>query len=415
MVVAAIGAAGIGQVFDGALLIVIFATSGALEAIATKRTADSVRSLLDLAPATTTRLTATGEQAVDTAVLEVGDVILVRPGERIGGDGKVIDGGSEVDQATITGEPLPVDKQVGDEVFAGTLNGTGALRVRVTRPAGDTVIARIVAMVAEASATKARTQLFIEKIEQRYSVGMVAATLALFLIPLAFGAELRPTLLRAMTFMIVASPCAVVLATMPPLLSAIANAARHGVLVKSAVVLEHLGTATRVAFDKTGTLTAGTPRLAETRPLSGTGMTATELLALAAAAENPSGHPPGRGRCCSPATTRAPQAGSPPTSASPTSAQACSPRTKSPPSANCKHRARMSCWSATASTTPPPSPPPTPGSPWAAPDPTSHWTPRTRSSPATTSRPFPPSSPSPAAPADSWWRTSSSPPPSSEP
>jgi heavy metal translocating P-type ATPase len=291
MVGAAIGAAVIGQVFDGGLLIVIFATSGALEAIATQRTEDSVRGLLDLAPETATLLTSAGEETVDTAVLKIRDVILVRPGERIGGDGEVIDGASEVNQATITGEGLPVDKQVGDEVFAGTLNGTGVLRVRITRPAGDTVIARIVAMVAEASATKARTQLFIEKIEQRYSVGMVAATLALFLIPLAFGAELQPTLLRAMTLMIVASPCAVVLATMPPLLSAIANAGRHGVLVKSAVVLEHLGTATRVAFDKTGTLTEGTPRVAEIRPLPDTGITDTELLALAAAAEHPSAHP----------------------------------------------------------------------------------------------------------------------------
>jgi heavy metal translocating P-type ATPase len=291
MVLAAIGAAAIGQVLDGGLLIVIFALSGALEAIATKRTEDSVRGLLDLAPEQATRLTASGEETVDTAALRVGDLILVRPGERIGGDGEVVEGASEVDQATITGESLPVDKATGDEVFAGTLNGTGVLRVRVTRPADDTVIARIVAMVAEAGATKARTQLFIEKIEQRYSIGMVAATVALFVIPLLFGADLEPTLLRAMTFMIVASPCAVVLATMPPLLSAIANAGRHGVLVKSAVVLEQLGATTQVAFDKTGTLTEGTPRLAEIRTLPGAGITEGELLGLAAAVEHSSEHP----------------------------------------------------------------------------------------------------------------------------
>lgn len=294
MVLAAIGAAAIGQVFDGGLLIVIFAISGALEAIATKRTEDSVRGLLDLAPERAARLTDVGEEIVDTAVLRVGDLIVVRPGERIGGDGEVVEGSSDVDQASITGESLPVDKTAGDEVFAGTLNGTGVLRVRITRPAEDTVIARIVAMVAEASATKARTQLFIEKIEQRYSIGMVAATVALFVIPLLFGAALEPTLLRAMTFMIVASPCAVVLATMPPLLSAIANAGRHGVLVKSAVVLERLGAITHVAFDKTGTLTEGTPRVAEIRALPGAGITDTELLALAAAAEHPSEHPLGR-------------------------------------------------------------------------------------------------------------------------
>lgn len=292
MIVAALGAASIGQVMDGALLIVIFATSGALEAIATARTADSVRGLLDLAPTTATRLTVGGgEEAVDTAELTVGDVILVRPGERVGADGEVIEGASDVDQATITGEPLPVAKEAGDEVFAGTLNGAGALRVRVGRDASDSVIARIVAMVEEASGTKAPTQLFIEKVEQRYSLGMVVATLAVFAVPLAFGDDLTGALLRAMTFMIVASPCAVVLATMPPLLSAIANAGRHGVLVKSAVVMERLGQVDAVALDKTGTLTEGTPRVTALHTLPGNGLTDDALLALAAAAEHRSEHP----------------------------------------------------------------------------------------------------------------------------
>ncbi|MBB5139231.1 heavy metal translocating P-type ATPase [Thermocatellispora tengchongensis] len=295
MVLAAIGAAAIGQVLDGALLIVIFATSGALEAYATRRTRDAVRGLLDLTPGTATRLTGRGadetEEVVDAELLAVGDLILVRPGERVAADGHVLDGTSEVDQATITGEGLPAPKAPGDEVFAGTLNGTGALRVRVSRPAGETVMARIVAMVEQASATKARTQLFVERIEQRYSVAVVVATLALFAIPLAFGADLRETLLRAMTFMIVASPCAVVLATMPPLLAAIANAGRHGVLVKSAVAMERIGAATVVAFDKTGTLTEGAPHLAEVRPLPGSGLSEQDLLALAAAAERSSEHP----------------------------------------------------------------------------------------------------------------------------
>lgn len=292
MIVAALGAAAVGQVMDGALLIVIFATSGALEALATARTADSVRGLLDLAPVTATRLRADGrEETVAPADLAVGDTVLVRPGERIGGDGQVLEGASEVDQATITGEPLPVAKGPGDEVFAGTLNGTGALRVRVGRDAADSVIARIVRMVEEASETKAPTQLFIEKVEQRYSLGMVAATLAVFAVPLALGAALTDSLLRAMTFMIVASPCAVVLATMPPLLSAIANAGRHGVLVKSAVVMERLGQVDAVALDKTGTLTEGTPRVTDILPLPGSGLDEKELLALAAAAEHPSEHP----------------------------------------------------------------------------------------------------------------------------
>ncbi len=292
MIVAAIGAAAIGQVLDGGLLIVIFATSGALEAFLTQRTADSVRSLLDLAPESATVITESGDETmVDAATLSVGDVIVVRPGERISGDGHVISGASEVDQASITGEPLPVAKSLGDEVFAGTLNGTGVLRIRVDRAAADTVIARIVTMVEEASATKAKAQLFIEKVEQYYSIGVVAATLAVFFIPLALGAALQPALLRAMTFMIVASPCAVVLATMPPLLAAMATAGRNGVLVKSAVVMEQLGSITAVAFDKTGTLTQGTPQLTDVETLDGARYDADTILSWAAAAEHPSEHP----------------------------------------------------------------------------------------------------------------------------
>ncbi|MFC9120530.1 heavy metal translocating P-type ATPase [Streptomyces sp. NPDC057067] len=292
MIVAALGAASIGQVRDGALLIVIFAASGALEALATARTQDAVRGLLDLAPTTASRIAADGgEASVATGDLVVGDVIRIRPGERVGADGRVLDGASEVDQATITGEPLPRVKEPGDTVFAGTLNGTGTLRVAVERDASASVIARIVAMTEEASRTKAPTQLFIEKVEQRYSLGMVAATLAVFLVPLLLGGDMTDSLLRAMTFMIVASPCAVVLATMPPLLSAMANAGRHGVLVKSAVVMERLGQADAVALDKTGTLTEGTPRVTRVLPLAGSGLTADALLTLAAAAEHPSEHP----------------------------------------------------------------------------------------------------------------------------
>jgi heavy metal translocating P-type ATPase len=295
MVVAAIGAAAVGQVLDGGLLIVIFATSGALEAVATHRTAQAVRGLLDLAPEQAVRITGGGsEETVDAESLLIGDVILVRPGERIAADGTVLSGTSDVDQATITGEPLPVAKATGDEVFAGTANGTGALRVRVGRAPRDSVVARIVAMVEEAAATKAGTQLFIEKVEQRYSIGMVTATVLLFALPLLAGAAFQPTLLRAMTFMIVASPCAVVLATMPPLLASMANAGRHGVLVKSAVVMERLGTTTLVAFDKTGTLTEGMPHLAEIRALPGEDLREQAILALAAAAEVPSEHPLGR-------------------------------------------------------------------------------------------------------------------------
>ena len=294
MVLAAIGAASIGQVFDGALLIVIFASSGALEDVATKRTQDSVNGLLELSPQEAVVLDASGtERTVAAREVQIGDVVVVRPGERVSADGLVIEGTSEVDQSTITGEPLPAVKTVGDEAFAGTVNGSGALRIRATRDPSETVVARIVAMVAEASATKAKTQLFIDTIEQRYSVVVVVATVALFAVPLAAGADLQSTLLRAMTFMIVASPCAVVLSTMPPMLSAIANAGRHGVLIKSALALERLAGTDLIALDKTGTLTTGSPEVTGVVTLAAD-MTEDDILALAAAAESGSEHPLGR-------------------------------------------------------------------------------------------------------------------------
>ena len=233
------------------------------------------------------------ERTVAAREVQIGDVVVVRPGERVSADGLVIEGTSEVDQSTITGEPLPAVKTVGDEAFAGTVNGSGALRVRATRDPSETVVARIVAMVAEASATKAKTQLFIDTIEQRYSVVVVVATVALFAVPLAAGADLQSTLLRAMTFMIVASPCAVVLSTMPPMLSAIANAGRHGVLIKSALALERLAGTDLIALDKTGTLTTGSPEVTGVVTLAAD-MTEDDILALSAAAESGSEHPLGR-------------------------------------------------------------------------------------------------------------------------
>jgi len=293
MVVAALAAAAIGQVFDGALLIVIFATSGALEAAMTARTAASVRALLDVAPERAVLLDPDDtERDVPAAQLAVGDVVLVRPGERVPADGRVRSGESELDQAALTGEPLPVRRGPGEQVLAGTLNGTGALTVQVERAAADSVLARVATQVEEASEAKANRQLFIERVEQRYSLVVVAVTLALIALPLALGAGFTATLLRAMTFMIVASPCAVVLATMPPLLSVIANAGRHGVLVKNAVVLEQLADIDMVALDKTGTLTVGTPKITDVVVLDD--RNEDTVLRLAAAAEAPSEHPLGR-------------------------------------------------------------------------------------------------------------------------
>ncbi|MBE2998442.1 cadmium-translocating P-type ATPase [Nocardiopsis sp. HNM0947] len=294
MVVAAIAAASIGQVFDGALLIVIFATSGALEVIVTRRTADSVDSLLGLAPEQAELLHEDGSTStVAGRDLEPGHRIIVRPGERIGGDGTVVEGVSEVDQQAITGESVPVTRGMGDEVLSGTVNGTGTLTVEITRPASESVISRIVTLVEEASGTKAKTQLFIEKVEQRYSLGVVVGTLLVLTVPMLFFAHtFEDALLRAIVFMIVASPCAVVLSTMPPLLASIANAGRHGVLVKSATVMETIGRSSVVAFDKTGTLTEGSPEVSAVEPGAGHG--ADQVLALAAAVERHSEHPLGR-------------------------------------------------------------------------------------------------------------------------
>jgi len=293
MVLAALAAAAIGQVFDGALLIVIFATSGALEAVMTHRTAASVRALLDVAPERAARLGPDGsERELPAAQLRVADLVLVRPGERLPADGRVVHGESEVDQAALTGEPLAVRREPGDGVLAGTLNGTGVLTVRVERAPAESLLARVAAQVEQASQAKAATQVFVERVEQRYSIAVVVGTIALVVVPLLLGSDFRTSLLRAMTFMIVASPCALVLATMPPLLSAIANAGRHGVLVKDAVVLERLAVVDAVALDKTGTLTCGTPRVAQVLALGG--FDEARLLALAAAAEAPSEHPLGR-------------------------------------------------------------------------------------------------------------------------
>ncbi len=261
MVIAAVAAAAIGQWFDGALLIVIFATSGALEAVLTERTADSVRSLLEHAPDRAVRLRDGREETVDAADLAPGDTVLIRPGDRVPADGTVTAGESEVDESTLTGEALPGRKALGAQVLAGTVNGTGALEVRVDRASADSVLARVARQVEEASEAKSKTQLTIERVEQPYSLIVVAATLALLAVPLLSGAAFEPTLLRAMTFMIVASPCAIVLATMPPLLAAVALAGRRGVLVKSALMIERLAEVDQAAFDKTGTLTNGRPRI----------------------------------------------------------------------------------------------------------------------------------------------------------
>ncbi len=293
MVAAAIGAASIGHWEEGAILLFLFSLGTALEHYALDRTRNSIRALMDLSPRQATVVRSVEgmrrEAVVPVEDLLVGDLILVRPGEKIAADGQIVSGQSAVDQAAITGESIPVDKAVGDGVFAGTLNGAGALEVRVIKRAQDTTLAKIVQMVEEARSEKSPTQRFIETFEERYAWGVVIATLLLIIVPTLLGEDFPTSFYRAMTLLVVASPCALVISTPASVLSAIANGARSGILFKGGAHLENVGHVKVVAFDKTGTLTHGRPRVTDVTPLAGE--SAEGMLAAAAAVEKLSEHP----------------------------------------------------------------------------------------------------------------------------
>jgi Cd2+/Zn2+-exporting ATPase len=290
MVVAAIGAAFIGYWFDGALLIFIFALSGTLEGYASARTKRDIEALMALHPEDALVIREGREVRVPAASLVVDEVFIVKPGERVAADGKVVEGTSTLNQASITGESMPVDKRIGDEVFAGTINGHGALRVVVTRPSGDTILARMIQLVQEAQERRPPAQLFIERFERRYAKVVVLGAIALVALPsLAHWWTFREALYRAMIFLVVASPCALAAAMMPTLLSALSNGARNGILFKGSTFIESLGRVRAMAFDKTGTLTSGHPVVTDVLSLSDS--SADDLLAKAAAVETLSEHP----------------------------------------------------------------------------------------------------------------------------
>jgi Zn2+/Cd2+-exporting ATPase len=263
---AAAGAALVGSPLEGAVLIFLFSLSNTLEHYALGRTRQAISRLMDLRPAEATLVDdggrETGRVAVDDLV--PGNAILVRPGERIAADGRVRDGRSAVDQAAITGESLPVSKGVGDDVFAGTINQGGALVVAVTKRAGETMLARIIRLVEEAREQRAPAQHFIDRFAHPYTLAVVAVTALVALVPpLLGGVAWGDAFYRAMTLLVVASPCALVISTPSAILSGIANGARHGVLFKGGAHLDLAGTIDTVAFDKTGTLTLGEPRVRE--------------------------------------------------------------------------------------------------------------------------------------------------------
>lgn len=289
MIAAALGAAAIGEWEEGALLLFLFTLSGALEEFAMERTRRAIEALADLRPATARVRRGADDIAIGVEELQVGDIVLVRPGERLPIDGTITQGASSLDQSPITGESLPVQKQAGDQVFAGTINGSGALEIEVQKLAGDSTLSKIIKLVEEAQQDTTPTQKFIDRFSQPYTYVVIGGTLLAMLLPVLFGNEpFSDTLYRAMTLLVVASPCALIISTPASVLSAIAAAARNGVLFKGGAYLEKVAAINIVAFDKTGTLTHGKPTVSDLHPLSG--YSADDLLRIAASAELHSEH-----------------------------------------------------------------------------------------------------------------------------
>src|SRR5215213_9988696 len=290
MITAAIGAAIVGHWEEGAILLGLFSTSNALEHHALGRTQRAVRALMELSPEVATVLRDGQEQVVPIEDLRLGEVVLVRPGERVAVDGCVLAGETAIDQSAITGESIPVAKRVGDTCFAGTINSHGAIQVRVDRLHQESTLARIVQFVEQAQAEKSATQRFTDRFEGWYAVGVIAfSTLVGVIPPLVLGQGWEPSIYRAITLLVVASPCALVISTPASTLSGLANAARNGILFKGSASLEDIGETRVVAFDKTGTLTYGRPALTDVIALDN-GWSEERVLRLAASAERLSEH-----------------------------------------------------------------------------------------------------------------------------
>ncbi|MDR7484074.1 MAG: heavy metal translocating P-type ATPase [Armatimonadota bacterium] len=289
MLLSAAGAAVLGAWDEGAVLLFLFSLSNTLESHAMARTRRAIEALMALRPDRALVRRSEGEVLVDVDRVAVGETIVVRPGERIPLDGRVVAGTSDVDQAPITGESIPVARGPGEEVFAGTINGGGLLEIEVTRPAAESTLVRIIRLVAEAQRQRAPTQRLIERFGQPYALAVIiASALLVFALSVFGGWSLEAAFYRAMALLVVASPCALVISTPASLLSAIANAARAGVLFKGGAALEALAGVRAVVFDKTGTLTRGV--LAVTDVVAFDGADAADVLALAAAAEQRSEH-----------------------------------------------------------------------------------------------------------------------------
>lgn len=296
MILAAMGAAVIGYWLEGAVLLFLFSMSNTLQEYALGRSRKAIQSLMKLRPEEALVKFPDGkEQYQPIESLKIGDTIIVKPGERIPIDGIVLKGISCVDQSAITGESMPVTKEVGNEVFAATMNEDGILNITVTRLSEDTTLAKIIRLVEEAQSQKAETQRFLDEFESAYALVVILLTIGLIAVPYyIFNQPFTPTFYRAMSILVVASPCALIISTPASILSAIANAARNGILFKGGAFLEQAADITTIAFDKTGTLTKGKAIITDVIPFKNNGddysVSEDQLLSWAAAAEEHSEH-----------------------------------------------------------------------------------------------------------------------------
>ncbi|PQD94241.1 cadmium-translocating P-type ATPase [Pradoshia eiseniae] len=291
MILAAVGSAIIGYWTEGAILIFIFSLSGALETYTMNKSHKEISALMDLQPEEALLIDHEGnETIVKVADLTLGDHILIKAGERVPSDGTIIQGTTNIDEAAITGESIPVSKQVNDEVFAGTVNLRGTITVEITKPQEETLFQKIIQLVQSAQSEKSPSQLFIERFEGTYvNIVLIVVGLMLFLPHFLLGWTWNETIYRAMVLLVVASPCALAASVMPATLSAISNGARRGILFKGGVHLENLGNLKAIALDKTGTLTKGKPEVTDV--LFRDDLTEEGFLQFVASVEKYSNHP----------------------------------------------------------------------------------------------------------------------------